>query len=399
MANSKTLRIVHCVRAPIGGIFRHIVDLATTQTAMGHDVGIICDSNTGGAFEAGAIAAVAPRLALGVHRLPMQRHLSVADARSTVAMLDVIRRMSPDVMHGHGAKGGAFARGIGTFLGFYGKRPLRLYCAHGGSLHYDPSTREGAVYFRIERLLERFTDGFIYVSDYEKTAYHRKIGVPKKPHRLIYNGLRPDEFEPVRPAEDAADVVFAGMMRDLKGPQILIEALRLMADRGLRPTVRFLGDGDDRPAYEARVQALGLAGQVTFHDFKPTRQALAQGRLLVVPSLAESMPYIVLEASAARVPMLATRVGGIPEIFLDRSDRLLPAGDAHALAAALAETLNRMPEAVAEADSFGREVAGRFSLQRMTDEVVAFYEDLREPRRHRPAEIVPLGRLSPDANR
>ena len=73
------LRIVHVVRAPIGGIFRHIVDLADAQATAGHEVGIICDSTTGGRFEDDIIAKVAPRLALGATRFPMRRSISLAD--------------------------------------------------------------------------------------------------------------------------------------------------------------------------------------------------------------------------------------------------------------------------------------------------------------------------------
>src|ERR1700722_906570 len=73
------LRIVHIVRAPIGGIFRHIVDLADAQAKAGHDVGIICDSLTGGQFESDIIAKAAQRLALAATRSPTRRAGSLSD--------------------------------------------------------------------------------------------------------------------------------------------------------------------------------------------------------------------------------------------------------------------------------------------------------------------------------
>src|ERR1700722_54718 len=76
---AKPLRIVHVVRAPIGGIFRHILDLAGAQTAAGHAGGIICDSTSGGKWEDDLIAAVAPKLALGATRFPMRRSVSLTD--------------------------------------------------------------------------------------------------------------------------------------------------------------------------------------------------------------------------------------------------------------------------------------------------------------------------------
>src|SRR5690606_7037252 len=116
--------------------------------------------------------------------------------------------------------------------------------------------------------------------------------------------------------------------------------LALLGSRhGLAAGAAFVGTGPDRERYEARAAELGLAGRVRFPGALPTREALAAGRILVVPSRAESLPYVVLEAGAAAVPVLATRVGGIPEIFGPDAGLLLPPGDAPALAAALAAAL------------------------------------------------------------
>lgn len=375
------LRIVHVVRAPIGGIFRHICDLALAQTDAGHDVGIICDSSSGGAFEDSVIERVSACLRFGVQRFPMQRQLSLTDLRATIGLLATLRALAPDVLHGHGAKGGAFARVIGTMLRLSGRRTLRVYCPHGGSLHYDAGSREGRTYFRLERLLERITDGFVFVSDYEENSYRAKVGTTRRQICRVYNGLWPAEFEPIEPHPDMADLVCVGMVRDLKGQRILVQAIALLAERhGLRPTLRIVGDGPDRDAIRRETARAGLEGQVTFQDPMPTREALSQGRILVVPSLAESMPYIVLEAIAARLPVVSTSVGGIPEIFGSRADRLVAPADPAALAEGIAATLATEEAARADALAFGREISGRFSTERMADDVRALYLDLLGPR-------------------
>jgi glycosyltransferase involved in cell wall biosynthesis len=92
------------------------------------------------------------------------------------------------------------------------------------------------------------------------------------------------------------------------------------------------------------VRDLGLSATVRFHRPMPARQAFALALAVVVPSRAESMPYIVLEAIGAGMPLVATRVGGIPEIFGPASDRLVPPGDAPALAAALAAIIPSRPK-------------------------------------------------------
>src|SRR6476660_7686344 len=95
------LRIVHCVRAPIGGIFRHVLDLTVEQSARGHLVGIVLDSTTGGAFEARKIAEASPHLALGVTRLPMTRSIRPTDLFAAWRVYQTVRRFAPDVLHGH----------------------------------------------------------------------------------------------------------------------------------------------------------------------------------------------------------------------------------------------------------------------------------------------------------
>ncbi|WP_296605952.1 glycosyltransferase, partial [Roseibium sp.] len=104
------MRIVHCVRSPIGGIFRHIRDLAMSQAAAGHQVGIVCDSSTGSTFDNRMVDELRPHLALGLARFPMQRQLTIQDLSATFALYRHIRDLKPDILHGHGAKGGAYVR-------------------------------------------------------------------------------------------------------------------------------------------------------------------------------------------------------------------------------------------------------------------------------------------------
>ena len=93
----------------------------------------------------------------------------------------------------------------------------------------------------------------------------------------------------------------------------------------------------------------------------PARQAFALGRVLVVPSRAESLPYVVLEAAAAGMPLIATRVGGIPEIFGPHAGRLVPPDDAAALAAAIAQALDGPDETAAAAAALARRASRRRS--------------------------------------
>ncbi len=313
---AQSLRIVHCFRSPVGGIFRHVRDLTAAQVAAGHQVGIVCDATTGGDYEAGIFDQMTGQLALGLHRTPMQRHIGPGDVAAAYRTYNVIKSLQPDVLHGHGAKGGVYSRAFGSLLRVSRSRVARLYSPHGGSLHYDADTMTGRAIFASERLLDRFTDHILFVSGYEERVYREKVGAPRARSSLVYNGLRADEFEPAAPDADAADFLYIGMMRDLKGPDIFLDALSETERRtGRRLTGQMVGAGDDLPSYIEQAKRLGLADRVSFHQPMPARKAFAMARAIVVPSRAEAMPYIVLEALAAGLPMIATSVGGIPEIF------------------------------------------------------------------------------------
>lgn len=369
---TRTLRIVHCFRSPVGGIFRHVRDLTEAQVADGHQVGIVCDSTTGGAYEEKLFREMEPLLKLGVRRTPMQRHIGPGDIASAWRTFKIIKELQPDVVHGHGAKGGVYARLFGSLLRVFRYRVARLYSPHGGSLHYDERTLTGKIFFNLEWLMSHFTDHLLFVSEYERRTYRKKVGEPPIPNSLVYNGLQDAEFEPVPPNVDAVDFLYIGMMRDLKGPDLFIDALaaaRTATGRDFRAVM--IGDGDDLQKYKAQVASLGLSGQVTFYDPMRARQAFPLARIIVVPSRAEAMPYIVLEALAAGMPMIASAVGGIPEIFGEGSPALVRP-DAGEIAAKMAEAAGDLTAYRTHMPSHS-DLHERFSARVMAKRIEAAY--------------------------
>ncbi|HLX16072.1 MAG TPA: glycosyltransferase family 4 protein, partial [Bradyrhizobium sp.] len=123
--SDRPLRILHAVRAPVGGIFRHILDLANGQADRGHHVGIIADGLTGGARAQAALSEIAPRLKLGVRRVAIHREPHPADLLVWAHFMYLIWRLKPDVIHGHGAKAGAFIR-----MKARSKHSIRVYTPH-----------------------------------------------------------------------------------------------------------------------------------------------------------------------------------------------------------------------------------------------------------------------------
>jgi glycosyltransferase involved in cell wall biosynthesis len=128
--------------------------------------------------------------------------------------------------------------------------------------------------------------------------------------------------------------------------------------------------------------------QIRFVPPMRAREAFKLGRAMVVPSRAESLPYVVLEAAGARIPLVATNVGGIPEIFGAYRDRLIPPNDPEALADALFRAYSAPAEQLRlEAEQLGRFVAGRFSLPGMADGVIAAYREALAAKSQKPGPL------------
>jgi len=354
----------------VGGIFRHIIDLANGQANRGHQVGIIADSLTGGERADAALAEIGPRLALGVHRIAIHREPRPSDVWAWLRFRRLISKLKPDVLHGHGAKAGAFVR-----LKSRASDTIRIYTPHGGSLHYPLNTFKGALYGRLERWLMDNTDLFLFESAFARDTYQRMIGTPKGLVRCVFNGVTANEFDPVPKADDATDIVYVGEFRRIKGADLLIDAVARLHGADKPVTLTLAGDGEEMPALKSRVERLGLSNSVRFIGHVKARYGFSKGRLLVVPSRGDSMPYVVIEAGAAGIPMVAANVGGIPEIFGEHNEALFAPNIAVAMADAIEMAMEDPDAALARAKALRERIFQHFSQKAMVDGVLAGYRD------------------------
>ncbi len=376
---TKPLRILHCFRSPVGGVFRHIRDLAEEQSKAGHQVGILCDSLTGGAHEDRLFDDVRPFLALGVTRLPIRRHISLSDMTTLWKSYKTIKSLRPDVLHGHGAKGGLLARIIGSVLRVKKYRVARLYTAHGGSLHFSRTSPQGILVHSLERLLEFLTDGLIFICDFERRSYERKIGKPRTRTALIYNGISDSDFRTVPTRSDSVHFVYIGMLRDLKGPDLFVEAFAKTERRIGRPlSALMIGDGPDRDKYRTMMIERGLGQRIGLLPAMRVQDAFALSQTVVVPSRAEAMPYIVLEALAAEKAVIASRVGGIPEALGENSAALAVPDDTDDLSRVMAEALTEPDWARRVMPDIGT-IRSAFSASIMARDTVNLYYNILGP--------------------
>jgi glycosyltransferase involved in cell wall biosynthesis len=372
---SGCLKIIHVFRAPLGGLFRHVLDLTRAQCAAGHQVGIVADANTGGERADAIFRELEPHLALGVIRMPMHRNPHPSDALNIMRMQKLFSQKQPHVVHGHGSKGGVYARTPALFANGLGA--VRAYTPHGGSFNYRPNTALHSLYMATESLLARSTDIFLFESAYIQSCFVKYVHAPNAYARVIPNGISPAEFIPVVADDDAADFLYVGELRQAKGIDTLIDAHCLFEQRRGRPIRSLLvGTGPDKEKLEARADALGLGSRMSFPGGMPAREAFRRGRTLIVPSRAESLPYIVLEAAAANIPMISTSVGGIPEIYGPYSDRLISCNDVDILTnAMIAHEAKTAAARAREAAELSDYVASRFTIKHMVEAVIGGYRE------------------------
>jgi glycosyltransferase involved in cell wall biosynthesis len=376
--DNRPLRILQILRAPVGGLFRHVLDLTEELARRGHEIGIVVDTLTADGLTGTRLEWLAGSATLGIHRFPMPRTIGLGDLTTPRAVRALARQLDIDVLHGHGAKGGLNSRLARTGT------QVALNTPHGGVLNYKRGSAAGKLFRGVEGWLARRTDAYIFESEHAQRSFHDQIGHPPSHQAVIHNGLSEAEFSPVPLNDGARDFVFIGEFRDIKGIAYLAEALTdLRRSDGKPATIAMAGSGPEWERWTAWAESAEMAGRVDLLGVRPAREALAHGDVLVVPSLAESLPYVVLEGAAAGRPVIATRVGGMGEIFGPTSMSLIPAADSQALQRAMQAALHDPASAQREAEIRYDYVRPRFSIVHMTDEIEALYRKVLAARRAR----------------
>jgi len=366
--SSKGIRVLHCLRAPVGGLFRHVCDLARVQRDFGYDVGIMCSDEPNDASTLDKLSHLDTFCSLGVERISLGRLPGVSDMRALRTCSRLVRQLQPDVVHGHGAKGGLLARLVRA------ETPIvRVYTPHGGSVHFSPSSLSGIVFGTAERLMMKRTDGLIFESSFARNVFAARFGSLPTTVSVVHNGLAPEEFEDVTSVPSASDFVFLGELRALKGVFTLIEAIALLSVKG-PVSLALVGEGPDRAAVVEKIASMNLTSQIRLLGAMPARGAFAQGQIVVMPSHHDSFPYVALEAAAAGKPLVATRTGGIPEIFGPLANSLVTPLDADALASAMYTQLNDPSGAHNAAAKLRTRVRSHFSINEMAKGVTNVYQ-------------------------
>jgi glycosyltransferase involved in cell wall biosynthesis len=205
--------------------------------------------------------------------------------------------------------------------------------------------------------------------------------------RVVHCGLEADFFgDAAVPPSSAARLVCVGRLCEQKGQLLLVEAAALLAAEGLDFEVVLAGDGEMRPDIEAAIERLGLAAKVRITGWissAQVRKELAAARAMVLPSFAEGLPVVIMEALAVGRPVLSTYVAGIPELVRDGVEGwLFEAGSTAAAARAMRACLAATPEALAAMGQAGRErVLARHQIDTEAARLLAAWREALPERR------------------
>jgi glycosyltransferase involved in cell wall biosynthesis len=381
----RVLRVI--ARLNMGGPAIHVANLTSGLEPKGYETTLVAGSLARGED---SMAFLADRLGVSVVSVPeIQREISVLhDARSAFQVAEIMRETRPHILHTHTAKAGAIARAAAVLAG--DARPkVVVHTFHGHVLRGYFGPLRTAVFREVERTLARPSDALIAVSPEvrddlvelgvapaEKFVVVR-LGIPLA-ERLDGDSEDMDYRQLYGIPRDAFVVGWVGRMTGVKDTGVVLQAVAALRERGVNAVVCLVGDGPDREPLEELAHKLGIARASYFAGYQP--EVAGFYRLFdafFLPSVNEGTPVSAIEALATGTPVVANRVGGVPDVVRDGIDGfLVEPGDVEGAAERL-EALARDPGLRTRLGEAGRErVRARYAVTRLVDDVDRLYRSL-----------------------
>ena len=300
------------------------------------------------------------------------------DWRVVSELLDVCRREGVQIWHGHDYKTNA----LGLLLNRF--HPMRLVTTvHGWVRH----TARTPLYYRVDRFCLPRYERVICVSD-DLLAECLKAGVPAGNCELLENGIDTAEFTRRRTVDaakaalgfrpDRAVIGSVGRLSPEKAFDVLVRALPELTRRGLDATLVIIGEGDDRPRLEALARDLGVADRVRLPGWQSDVRGYFEAMdVFALSSLREGLPNALLEAMALRVPVVATRIAGIPRVIESgRNGFLVRPGDVAGTTACLAGLLSSSTLRSELADAGRSTIEARYGFAARMTRISQVYDEL-----------------------
>ncbi|MEW6573222.1 MAG: glycosyltransferase [Bacillota bacterium] len=371
----KRFKVLHVIRPAAGGMKGHLLNLLKHTDSGLFDSWVIGPP--------GEILAAAGNLGFKTLSLPLRGEVDlICDPWVVLRLAQFLKVKRFHILHAHGAKAGL----VGRIAALVANVPVVFLTAHNSIFYAEWAEFKKKAYALAEKGLARKTHRIITVSEALRRELIEREGLNPDQVVAVYNGINPAEFEVDEPREsvrnrigipvDRAVVGTVARLAPQKGLRYLVEAAALIPP-AKRPLFVLVGDGPLKSELEALAAKRGVDGDFIFAGSRDDVPVVLKAfDVLALPSTTEGLGVTILEAMAASLPVLATAVGGIPEVVVHgETGILVPPRDPAALANGITELL-AVPE---RAVSFG--VAGRkrvcelFTVEKMAGRVMDLYRD------------------------
>ncbi len=314
----------------------------------------------------------------------VRRISPASDIQALYDLVRIIQKEKPNIVHTHTSKAGI----LGRLAAKITKVPYIVHTPHGHVFygHFGPLLSR--IFIWIEKLFSLFTDRIITLTEGEKKDYIELSLFPPEKLFKIHSGVDIEKFkqEPVSAvekkhslglAQNGLVVGFIGWLLPIKGPMHLLKAMEDVWQDHDDTILVFIGKGDLDVDLRAEALKASTNGRVNFlgwrHDID---EIMPIFDIFVLPSLNEGMGRVLVEAMAAGKPIVASNVGGIPDLVQhDINGLLVPPGDEKALAASIKQLIND-PEKAKKMGQRGRELCNQFSVEAMVEKIDALYMEL-----------------------
>src|SRR5256885_8779959 len=313
------------------------------------------------------------------------------DLVATFRLARLIRRERPQILHTHTAKAGTVGR-VAALLGGHRRRPIVVPTFHGHGLrgYFGPLR---SLFFRLlERWLASRTTALIAVSPQVRDDLVSLGIAPRERFAVIRLGIQLDERVAAEQngrvdsrrylgiPEDRFAVGWIGRMTAVKRTDDVLVAFKRLRENGVEATLCLVGDGPDRVGLEQRAHDLGIVRDTLFLGYQEdVAPFYAAFDALVLPSSNEGTPVSVIEALGAGRPVVATRVGGVPDVVRDGEEGFLVEPGA---TDELAERLGQLARDPALRERMGKQgrdrVLPRYAVERLVDDIDRLYRSLLE---------------------
>lgn len=309
----------------------------------------------------------------------------INDFLALLAIASFLTRNRYHIIHTHNSKAGFIGRLAARLAGI----PVIIHTVHGFSFHDQEPTFRRMIFRNLERTASRWCDRAIFISQpLIDWALNEKI-IEKRKIVKIYSGINLDDFRPCTEdekreirrkhglGEDDAVIGIVSKLWEGKGHSVLLKAVKELKQDIPDVKLIIVGEGDLLDSLRKEAENLGLKNSVVFKGFQmPVSELIATFDIAVLPSFFEGMGRVILEAMAMEKPVVASRVGGIPELIEDGKNGILfTAGNVRELSAALKEILRNKKLARRMGLEGRKKIGPEFSAEAMVQSISDIYQE------------------------